>query len=132
MERGEVLSRLRGLLEPKEEIIFAYLHGSFAEGLPYNDIDLAVYVDRARVEDLFDYEMDLSVELTRALRFPVDVRVLNDAPLGFKHSVLQGEPILVRDEEFLADFIEHVAREYMDFAYLGRMYLEELLRKWSD
>ncbi len=130
MEREEVLARLRELLEPREEIVFAYLHGSFAEGLPCNDIDLAVYVDKARVEDAFDYEMGLSVELTRALRFPVDVHVLNDAPLGFQHSVLQGEAILVRDEEFLADFIERVAREYMDFAYLGRMYLEELLRKW--
>ena len=129
MERAEAQAKLKELLEPREEIIFAYLHGSFVEGLPFNDIDLAVYVDQSKVPDTFDYEMDLSVKLTMALHFPVDVRVLNDAPLGFQHSVLQGEAILVRDEEVLTDFIEMVAREYMDYAYLGRMYLEELLKR---
>jgi predicted nucleotidyltransferase len=129
MERAEAQAKLKELLEPREEIIFAYLHGSFVEGLPFNDIDLAVYVDQSKVPDTFDYEMDLSVKLTMALHFPVDVRVLNDAPLGFQHSVLQGEAILVRDEEVLTDFIERVAREYMDYAYLGRMYLEELLKR---
>jgi predicted nucleotidyltransferase len=129
MERTEAQAKLKELLEPREEIIFAYLHGSFVEGLPFNDIDLAVYVDQSKVPDTFDYEMDLSVKLTMALHFPVDVRVLNDAPLGFQHSVLQGEAILVRDEEVLTDFIERVAREYMDYAYLGRMYLEELLKR---
>jgi len=129
MERAEAQAKLRELLERREEIIFAYLHGSFVEGLPFNDIDVAVYVDQSKVPDAFDYEMDLSAELTMALHFPVDVRVLNDAPLGFQHSVLQGEAILVRDEEVLTDFIERVAREYMDYAYLGRMYLEELLKR---
>jgi predicted nucleotidyltransferase len=129
MERAEAQAKLKELLEPREEIIFAYLHGSFVEGLPFNDIDLAVYVDQSKVPDTFDYEMDLSVKLTMALHFPVDVHVLNDAPLGFQHSVLQGEAILVRDEEVLTDFIERVAREYMDYAYLGRMYLEELLKR---
>ncbi len=129
MERAEAQAKLRELLERREEIIFAYLHGSFVEGLPFNDIDVAVYVDQSKVPDAFDYEMDLSAELTMALHFPVDVRVLNDAPLGFQHSVLQGEAILVRDEEALTDFIERVAREYMDYAYLGRMYLEELLKR---
>jgi predicted nucleotidyltransferase len=129
MERAEAQAKLKELLKPREEIIFAYLHGSFVEGLPFNDIDLAVYVDQSKVPDIFDYEMDLSVKLTMALHFPVDVHVLNDAPLGFQHSVLQGEAILVRDEEVLTDFIERVAREYMDYAYLGRMYLEELLKR---
>ncbi len=78
--------------------------------------------------DIFDYEMDLSVELTRTLRLPVDVHILNGASLGFQHSALQGEALLVRDEDKLTDFIERVAIEYMDFAYLGRRYLLEVLR----
>ena len=93
-------------------------------------MDVAVYLDPAfaMVTDIFDYEMSLSIELTRLLRFPVDVHVLNGAPLGFQHSVLQGEVLLVRDEDKLTDFIERVALEYMDFAYLGHRYLLEVLR----
>ena len=120
--------RLWEALEARREITFAYLHGSFAEGLSFQDVDVAVYLDPALAMDIFDYEMDLSVELTRAFRFPVDVHVLNGAPLGFQHSVLQGEALLVRDEDELTDFIERVSLEYMDFAYLGRRYLLEVLR----
>lgn len=47
---------------------------------------------------------------------------------GIPHSVLQGKVLLVRDEGELTDFIERVAREYMDFAYLGYQYLLEVLR----
>jgi predicted nucleotidyltransferase len=122
--------RLREALETREEIIFAYLHGSFAEGLPFHDVDVAIYLDPALATtmDIFDYEMNLSVKLTRTLRFLVDVHVLNGAPLGFQHTVLQGEALLVRDEDKLTDFIERVSLEYMDFAYLGRRYLLEVLR----
>lgn len=126
----DVRRRLREALEARDEIVFAYLHGSFAEGLPFHDIDVAVYLDPtvAVTTDIFDYEMELSVELTRALRILVDVHVLNSAPLGFQHSVLQGEALLVRDEDKLTDFIERVSLEYADFAYLGRRYLLEVLR----
>ena len=129
-DTDDVRYRLREALEPRAEIIFAYLHGSFAEGLPFHDVDVAIYLDSvyAMVTDIFDYEMNLSVEMTRALRVPVDVHVLNGAPLGFQHSVLQGEALLVRDEDELTDFIERVSLEYMDFAYLGRRYLLEVLR----
>jgi hypothetical protein len=91
---------------------------------------VAVYLDPALVTatDIFDYEMNLSVKLTRTLHFLVDVHVLNGASLGFQHSVLQGEALLVCDEDELTDFIERVSLEYMDFAYLGRRYLLEVLR----
>jgi len=126
----DVRCRLREALEAREEIVFAYLHGSFAEGPPFRDVDVAIYLDPtvAMTIDIFDYEMDLSVELTRTLRLPVDVHILNGASLGFQHSALQGEALLVRDEDKLTDFIERVAIEYMDFAYLGRRYLLEVLR----
>ncbi|MFQ5858394.1 MAG: nucleotidyltransferase domain-containing protein [Anaerolineae bacterium] len=126
----DVHHRLREALEARAEIVFAYLHGSFTEGLPFHDIDVAVYLNPAlaMTTDIFDYEMSLSVELTRAFRFLVDVHVLNGAPLGFQHSVLQGEALLVRDEDVLTDFIERVSLEYMDFAYLGRQYLLEVFR----
>jgi len=41
----DVRCRLREALEAREEIVFAYLHGSFAEGLPFRDVDVAIYLD---------------------------------------------------------------------------------------
>jgi predicted nucleotidyltransferase len=125
-ERGE---RLREALAALDEVRFAYLHGSAAEGLAYRDLDVALYLDPAHpaAGDPFDYEMDLSVELTRRLTFPVDVHVLNKAPLGFQHAVSSGVILVVRDEEELFDYIERVASEMMDFAYLRRVALQEVL-----
>lgn len=119
----ELRERLRERLSSRPEISFAYLHGSSTEGIPFRDLDVAVYLRSSQVGDPFDYETALSVELTRELSFPVDVHVLNGARLGFQHRALQGEPLLVRDEDRLTCFIERVARQYMEFAYLGRRYL---------
>jgi predicted nucleotidyltransferase len=87
MSKEEIYQRLRQLLEARSEISFVYLHGSFIDGAAYHDVDVALYLEPP-VADPFDYQMALSVEMTRALRLPVDVQVLNDASLGFQHSVL--------------------------------------------
>lgn len=132
MERRDRLRRqLQAALEPHQEILFAYLHGSFLdEDLPYHDLDVAVYLDPAWAsgQDLFEYEMALSVDLTLALHVPVDVHVLNEAPLGFQHSVLhRGEVLFSRDDECLTDLIEQVGLAYVDFSYYVREYLREVM-----
>ncbi|HSJ57149.1 MAG TPA: nucleotidyltransferase domain-containing protein, partial [Anaerolineae bacterium] len=113
---AERSQRLREALAALDEVRFAYLHGSAAEGLAYRDLDVALYLDPAHpaAGDSFDYEMDLSVDLTRRLTFPVDVRVLNRAPLGFQQAVTTGVILVVRDEEELFGYIERVAMERMD------------------
>lgn len=120
---SEIRQHLNNLLKERPEISFAYLHGSFVEGQAFHDIDVAVYLDSPQ-SDSFDYEMELSVELTRALHLPVDIQVLNQAPLGFQRQVLQGELIFARDEVQLTDYIEDVADEYTAFAHFLPDYLE--------
>jgi hypothetical protein len=132
--QADVLARRRqqieAHLEQCPEIRFAYLHGSALEGIPYRDLDVAVYLEPAHpaAADPFDYEMHLSVALTQSLRFPVDVHVLNRAPLGFQHTAVQGDLLFARDDVELADYIEDVAIQYMEFSHLGRAYLEDVLR----
>jgi len=123
MSKHEIHQRLRQLLEVRPEISFAYLHGSFIGDVAYHDVDVALYLEPPTA-DPFDYQMALSVEMTRALRLPVDVQVLNDTPLGFQHSVLQGQLLFARDEAQLTDFIEHIGWEYMQFSHHLRDYLE--------
>jgi hypothetical protein len=123
MSVENVSRSLRDILEARPEISFAYLHGSFIDGGAHHDVDVAVYLDPPSI-DAFDYEMALSVELTRSLHLPVDVQVLNGAPLGFQHSVLRGNLLFARDEVFLTDFIEQVGWEYMEFSHHLRDYLE--------
>jgi predicted nucleotidyltransferase len=125
MTKKQILQRLRQLLAERPEIVFVYLHGSFVDGPTYHDIDVALFLNPSPT-DPFDYEMSASVELTRTLHTPIDVQVINKAPLGFQHQVLQGELLFARDELQLTEFIEHVANEYTAFSHHLPDYLEAL------
>ena len=94
--------KLRVLLEPREEILEAYLFGSAATGSAqaHSDVDVAVYLREPRPQaSSFGYAADLTTALMRGLGVNrVDVVVLNDAPPLLYHRVLRdGVRILARD-----------------------------------
>ena len=127
LDPAKLRSRLSQSLAAHPEIDFAYIFGSLADGMAYRDMDVAVFLRPAPApEAVSDYEMDLSAELTLALHVDVDVHVLNNAPRGFQYAVLQGRPLLVRDEERLIDFVEEFGPEVMEFAYLDDLDLREV------
>ena len=70
---------------------------------------------------------DDSVHLQLQLGSPIDVRVLNDAPLAFRYHALQGRPLVVRDEEFLDELRARTWDDYLDFQPFARQYLREAL-----
>jgi hypothetical protein len=57
--------------------------------------------------------------------YPVDVRVVNHAPLAFLFHVLRGRLLVAGDERLLADVIERTARAYHDRAPLVRRAVRE-------
>jgi predicted nucleotidyltransferase len=128
-ERSAITDAIRNQLEKHPEMLWAYLHGSFLEPGPYRDIDVAVWVDprRAAPSDWRRYELDLSVALQSVIRQPVDVRVLNDAPLAFRYHVLKGQPLLVRDWDGLDEVRARTWDDYCDFLPFARQYLREVL-----
>jgi predicted nucleotidyltransferase len=120
-------SRLGRLLAAHAEVDFAYLFGPLATRLAYYDAEVAVFLRPAPApEAVSDYEMDLSAELTRALDVDVDVHVLNNTPQGFRYAVLQGRPLLVRDEERLIDFVEGMGPEATELGYLDEFDLRDV------
>ena len=85
-----MIELLRVELETRQEIVLAVLHGSFLLGGTYRDIDVAVWLGPGLPSpgERFRYALDLSVGLHLRLGLPVDVRVLNDAPLAFRYHAL--------------------------------------------
>ena len=108
-------SKLRESLMGRDEILFAYIHGSFIENEPFRDIDVAIYIKTA--PERF-YEMELEEELTRLTGFPVDVRVLNDAPVTFRFRAIGGELLFSKDEKTRCRFEEKTMAEYHDYFFL--------------
>ncbi|MFB0536095.1 MAG: nucleotidyltransferase domain-containing protein [Anaerolineae bacterium] len=115
-------------LQDRPEILFAILYGSAAEGRPFQDLDIGLFVDRASVpvSAELDYAFALADELERVAPHPVDVRVINDAPLPFRYNVSRGIPLLVHDKEVFARFLERTWDEFLDFQPVAMQYLEEL------
>lgn len=98
-KKGEILAKIRNLLEAQPEISFAYVHGSFLEQETFGDIDLAVYLSPVPAGSGIYYELALESALEELIRYPVDLRILNEAPLSFKYSVLRnGTRIFEKDE----------------------------------
>lgn len=128
-EEEGVRERLRAALEPRGEILFAYLHGSFLLDVPFEDIDVAVYLHEGSVgrEEGLRYAFRLADELEKQVGLPVDMLVLNHAARGVQFSATAGELLLSRDEELRCNFLERVWLEIMDFDYHARQMLKEAL-----
>jgi predicted nucleotidyltransferase len=127
-EKGAIVEKIKSYLQGRPDILFAYLHGSFFSGDRFRDIDIAVYLKPPFPSPL-QIELDMEGELGKEVeRYPVEVRVLNDAPLSFRYNVIRhGEPIVVLDDDLRCDFMEATLSRYFDFAPFRKMYLKEVL-----
>lgn len=128
MKKIEIKKRLKKFLLKREEIIFAYLYGSFLERNDYSDIDVGIYLDAQKIKDFFEYEINLYALMREELKEEVDIRVLNNAPTGFLFNVIKGEILFSRNDDLLTDFIEKVGIEYSEFHYLNKKYTEEIFK----
>jgi hypothetical protein len=124
-EKDKIRSRLGELLQDHKEVIFAYVYGSFAEEGTFHDIDLGIFVSGISEKDSINYMLDLAQRLSAEVRLPVDVRVLNFAPVTFLYHVIQGDLVADNDEEIRSGFIEGVMRKYLDLKARIRMAIKE-------
>jgi hypothetical protein len=128
-ERDRLIRQLSDLLQNRSEILLAMVHGSFLAGGPFRDVDLALYLDPGgiRREVFRHYEVEQGVRWSEDLGLPVDVRLLNDAPVSFRYHALKGAVVFVREEVFLDEFRARTWDEYCDFSPFARQYLREVV-----
>jgi uncharacterized protein len=115
-------------LAGREEVLFAILYGSAVTEARYRDFDVAVFVRRDVVprDAEFDFVFALADELEQVVPLPVDVRVVNDAPLPFRFNVSRGAPLFIRDEELYYAFVERAWDEWLDFEPVANQYLRDM------
>lgn len=118
--RQALSHRLREQLQQEPGLRFAYLYGSVLEYDRVHDVDVGLFLDDQTVPEQATIADSLSAKLSEEVGLPVDVRVLNGAPLSFLYHVLRGQLLLCQDEAFLTDMMEDVARRYLDLAPLLR------------
>lgn len=110
-----------------DELDFALGFGSFFEGLPYRDLDVALHSRDGRPLD----EATLAAigrACERVVRLPVDVVDLVAASLPLRFWASRGIALLVRDPERLAHWKERTWLAYWDMAWMYRQQWRDLVR----
>lgn len=113
-QKERLMGQLKDILRSYPEVAFAYLYGSFAGNLPLHDIDVGVYLTGIGEKESTSYSLTLSQTLSREVKVPVDVRVLNFAPVSFVYQVIRGILISDRNEELRVHVVEETVRKYLD------------------
>ncbi len=123
--RQIIFDRLALELAKEPGIVFAYVYGSAVDSEWVHDVDVGLYLDDSQLPRRFEFSCALADRLSDAIEIPVDVRILNAAPVSFLFHVLCGQLLFSRDEEQLTDLLEEIPRRYLDIAPLLRQYTKE-------
>jgi len=120
-QKERIIDEIREYVNKRQEILFAYIFGSFVKGNEFSDIDIALYVDG---KGSLEYEFEIEDDLERMLKIPVDVRVINKAPVSFSYPVLK-DGLLIKDSNERAEFQVRKFKEYMDYVHLRDAYIRD-------
>jgi predicted nucleotidyltransferase len=126
-------AELIGYLERQPDVVAAYLFGSRArqEHTDRSDLDLAVLLqDGLAAGRVFDRRLQLMDDLARLATTPIDVVVLNGAPLLLQHEVLcDGVLILELDRAARIEFEVRAGHLYADSLNARRFFRQSLLEE---
>ncbi len=121
-EKERLTAAIAARLSTEENIVFAYLHGSFETDKSFRDIDVAIYVTATAT---IDYESDMSLKLSAAIGREVEVKIINNSPVAFQMAPLQhGRLLFSRNEDARTDFLESVGRRYREYAHFRNIFME--------
>ena len=135
MKHTEIVSEIKHLLSRHAEISFAYVYGSLLSADNPRDADIAVYLKPSKYKRFvitgelgIEFCIPLEMDLEKDLNCKVDVQVLNEAPLGFRHRVVSSG-IVVRDNDIMArlEFESLTRVEYFDFRPKMDEYMQEVM-----
>lgn len=115
-------------------VLFAYIYGSYATGRthPYSDLDIGIYLDPEALETGLNTELDLALELDKALdhQIETEVRAINNLPLAFTGRILtEGILLYCRNEEARIEFEVQTRKKYFDFLPVIQNYHRAYLNK---
>ena len=111
-ERERILEEIKRSLIKIDDIIFAYVYGSFARGEThsFSDIDIAVYLKNPSAKAYLNILSCLPL-----LNKEIDVRILNNAPPIFRYNVLKdGILLFCHDWKIHEKFVFETLVEALD------------------
>lgn len=124
--KSSLINAICSYFKNHSDVIAVYLFGSFRESNNFSDIDLGIFMEKTPAQVL-DYELRMENKLEKIIKIPLDIRILNIAPLSFCYNVIQNKQLLIdRNPNKRAEFESLVIRQYLDFAPFRIRYLREV------
>jgi predicted nucleotidyltransferase len=116
--RTELVSKITAYLVEKEELVAAYLFGSFAQEKDHrlSDVDVALLLPHDTDQTTaFNTRLQVGAALEQVCQRPVDVVILNHAPPLLRFQVVQrGQVLVEKDHTARCLFQARTMSEYYD------------------
>lgn len=126
-EVERVAAALAARLASAQHLCFAFGHGSFFQGLPHHDVDVAFRLEAGAEPDLFALDA-LATRCEAAVGRPVDLRALGTPDAPFTAAATAGRLLFARDPDLALGFAELAQRMAWDFRPLREGAIRDLLR----
>lgn len=130
-----MIEDLKSYFSKRQDVAFAFLFGSQAEGwaTSLSDVDIAVYFHPRRRRPIeyeepvfYEKEGEIWGDLERLLKKEVELLVLNRVSANVAASAIRGIPLVINDWGLYLDFMLVVTRDAEDYR---EMLFNEFLRK---
>jgi uncharacterized protein len=131
----QTVAKIKSFLSKNVEVAFAYVHGSALTTRSPRDLDIAIFLYAESYKRLAGkgevhtgFAIPIEMGLEKEVGGKVDIQVLNQAPLSFRHRVIQQGELIVDNAVSERCHFEYLSRvEYFDFVSRRREYLQEVL-----
>ena len=134
MKLEKIKNTFKEILLREKKIIATYLYGSASYSEFYEDIDIGILIDEG-FKPNYMYGVKLAGKLEKRFKDTIgiyksiDVRVLNEKPLRFLHSVLKNSILIYSVDDFKrVQFEARIMKEYLDFKPHSELY--EKMRRY--
>lgn len=131
--QDEAIKAAESVFRKENNVLIAYLFGSYARGVQTtkSDVDVAVLLSETPLK-MLEYFLHLGNELSTALNNEVDLIILNAAPPLLKHQIIKhGKLLYCKDEKTRIKFEAKAQDEYLDFsiaiARYDKCFIKEIL-----
>lgn len=119
----DTIKKCRDTLIKYEDIVFAYIFGSYAQNSmrENSDIDIAIYLDKGIDIDRY---LEIKINLSETCRREIDLVALNNAPPLLRHEVSKNHILLFSRDKALENrykvktlFEYNDIKRYLDLSY---------------
>ncbi|MBK8946949.1 MAG: hypothetical protein IPM32_17010 [Ignavibacteriae bacterium] len=138
LDKKQIENKITEYLKNRDEVVIAYIFGSFVNKELYHDIDVAVYlVDNFDKNDFkkfpYGYESEFISNLTILTKKGIDFVVMNNAEITIQQRIVNNGICLFSKDETKRIYYENYIRKlYIDSENIRRIKRRYLKRRIAN